>query len=116
MYKRQLFYSILPQLEHKNAIVITGMRQVGKTTLMKQVAEYWTGKKISFDFDNPLDQLIFESLDYNAIYADLQKESGAKPDERLLVCIDEIQNFPEITKIIKYLIDHYCKIVSLLYF
>lgn len=107
MYKRQLFYSILPQLEHKNAIVITGMRQVGKTTLMKQIAEYWTGKRISFDFDNPLDQLIFESLDYNAIYADLQKESGAKPDERLLVCIDEIQNFPEITKIIKYLIDHY---------
>jgi predicted AAA+ superfamily ATPase len=25
----------------------------------------------------------------------------------MLVCIDEIQNFPEITKIIKYLIDHY---------
>jgi len=107
MHKRQLFFSILPHLEHKNAIVITGMRQVGKTTLMKQLAEYWKGKKISYDFDNPLDQLIFESIDYNTIYSELLRESGAKPEENLLVCIDEIQNFPEITKIIKYLIDHY---------
>ncbi|MCL5027542.1 MAG: ATP-binding protein, partial [Bacteroidetes bacterium] len=34
------------------------------------------------------------------------KESGAK-SERLFVFIDEIQNLPEITKIIKYLIDKY---------
>ena len=32
--KRMLFFEILPQLYHKNAIVITGMRQVGKSTLM----------------------------------------------------------------------------------
>ena len=38
MFKRALFYTISTQLQHKNAIVITGMRQVGKTTLMKQLA------------------------------------------------------------------------------
>jgi len=107
MYKRLLFFSILPHLDHKNAIVITGMRQVGKTTLMKQLADFWKGKCIWFDFDNPLDHLVFESIDYNTIFEDLRRESGAKPGERFLVCIDEIQNFPEITKIIKYLIDHY---------
>jgi predicted AAA+ superfamily ATPase len=32
--------------------------------------------------------------------------TGAK-DERLYVFLDEIQNMPEITKVIKYLIDHY---------
>ena len=41
MYKRELFFTIKPQLEHKNAIVITGMRQVGKTTLMKHLADAW---------------------------------------------------------------------------
>jgi predicted AAA+ superfamily ATPase len=36
MFKRALFDSISAQLQHKNALFITGMRQVGKTTLMKQ--------------------------------------------------------------------------------
>lgn len=107
MYKRALLQTILPQLEHKNALVITGMRQVGKTTLMKQLAAQWKGKKLWYDFDNPLDMMIFENQDYKAIYRDLQSEAGITEGSRLLVCIDEIQNFPQITKIIKYLIDHY---------
>ena len=107
MLIRQLYYSILPQLKHKNAIVITGMRQVGKTTLMRQLFNKYEGKKLWFDFDNPLDLMMFENIDYNIIYSDLQKAAEVKKEERILVCIDEIQNFPEITKIIKYLIDHY---------
>ncbi len=105
--KRALFDTILPQLYHKNAIVITGMRQVGKTTLMRQLHDNFEGKRLWFDLDNPLDQLIFENIDYKAIYSDLVRLSDVKTDERLLVCIDEIQNLPEITKIIKYLIDHF---------
>lgn len=37
MQKRLLYNELLKYLDHKNALVITGMRQVGKTTLMKQV-------------------------------------------------------------------------------
>lgn len=107
MYKRALFFSILPQLKHKNAIVITGMRQVGKTSLMRQLSETWEGHQVWFDFDNPLDTLLFENIDYRAIYEDLRRQAGAKKGGRFLVCIDEIQNFPEITRIIKFLIDHY---------
>jgi predicted AAA+ superfamily ATPase len=107
MLKRMLFFEILPQLYHKNALVITGMRQVGKSTLMRQLFNEFDGKRLWFDLDNPLDQMIFENQDYNAIYHDLAGISGLGDDERLLVCIDEIQNLPEITKIIKYLIDHY---------
>jgi len=105
--KRALYDTILPQLYHKNAIVITGMRQVGKTTLMRQLHDNFEGKRLWFDLDNPLDQLIFENIDYKAIYSDLVRLSDVKTDERLLVCIDEIQNLPEITRIIKYLIDHF---------
>lgn len=107
MIKRELFYTIKPQLYHKNAIVITGMRQVGKTTLMRQLYNDFEGRRLWFDLDNPLDQMVFENIDYNAIYNDLARTTDIKNDERLLVCIDEIQNLPEITKIIKYLIDHY---------
>ena len=107
MYYRALYHDILPHLYHKNAIIITGMRQVGKTSLMKLLAAAWEGKFLWYDLDNPLDQLIFENKDYNQIYESLRKESAAIKEERFLVCIDEIQNFPEITRIIKYLIDHY---------
>lgn len=107
MFKRAVFNTIKAQLQHKNALVITGMRQVGKTTLMKQLASAWNGKYIWFDFDNPLDQLLFENRDFRIVYRDLQNMAGAEENERFMVCIDEIQNFPEITKVIKYLIDHY---------
>ena len=90
-----------------NAIIITGMRQVGKSTLMHQLFDEFEGKRLWFDLDNPLDQLVFENLDYNVIYNDLVRLSDVKKSERLLVCIDEIQNMPEITRIIKYLIDYF---------
>lgn len=107
MKKRLLFNEILRYLSHKNALVITGMRQVGKTTLMRQVYEEKNDSpKLWFDLDNPLDQKVFEDIDYNNIYLRLRDLAGGGK-ERLFVFIDEIQNFPEITKIIKFLIDHY---------
>jgi hypothetical protein len=95
-------------LKHKNALVITGMRQVGKTTLLKQLFdETQEQPKVWFDFDNPLDQKIFEDVDYRSIFTRLQRLAQVKPQQRLTVFLDEIQNYPEITKVMKYLIDHY---------
>ena len=105
--KRFLYYDLVKYLNHKNSLVITGMRQVGKTTLMKQLFETVENSKIWFDFDNPLDTLIFENSNYDAVYFDLLKNCGGKQDTQLFVFIDEIQNFPDITKIIKYHIDKY---------
>ena len=104
MKKRLLYHELVKYIDHKNALLITGMRQVGKTTLMRQVYAEIKEPKLWFDFDNPLDQKIFEDIDYQVIYkrlADMAKKGG-----RLSVFIDEIQNFPEITRVIKYLIDH----------
>lgn len=106
MKKRFLFDDLDKYLNHKNALIITGMRQVGKTTLMKQVYESVKGPKLWYDFENPLDMMHFENIDYDAIYEVLKNESGLTK-ERLFVFIDEIQNYPEITKIIKYHIDKY---------
>ena len=109
MKKRILFYKLKKQLKHKNALVIVGMRQVGKTTLMKELfKEVPNAKKLWFDLDNPLDQKIFENDDYESVYEILsQRARITNKKERLYLFIDEIQNFPEITKVIKFLIDHY---------
>lgn len=105
MKKRLLYYELIKYINHKNALLITGMRQVGKTTLMRQVYEEVKEPKLWFDFDNPLDQKIFEDEDFKVIFkrlTDMVKKAG-----KLSVFIDEIQNFPEITRVIKYLIDHH---------
>lgn len=106
MKKRYLFNDLLKYLDHKNALIITGMRQVGKTTLMKQLFDQVDEPKLWYDFENPFDLLHFENINYDAIYELLKNEAGSGA-KRLFVFIDEIQNFPEITKIIKYLIDKY---------
>jgi len=106
--KRVVLSQIEKHIDHKNAVIITGMRQVGKTTLMRFIFEQIKDKpKIWFDFDNPLDQKIFENVEYRNIYENLKKQSKAKDNERIFVFIDEIQNFSEITKVIKFLIDQY---------
>ncbi|MDI6778466.1 MAG: ATP-binding protein [Patescibacteria group bacterium] len=108
MKKRLLYYSLIPHINHKNALVITGMRQVGKTTLMRQIfKEIGEKPKVWFDLDNPLDQKVFEDIDYRNIFTRLAKTAEIGENKRLFVFIDEIQNFPEITKVMKYLIDHF---------
>lgn len=108
MKKRILFSELTKYLDKKEALVITGMRQVGKTTLMRQIYDYCANnQKLWFDFENPLDVKIFEDMDYNNIYNKLEKMVAKKKNKKLIIFIDEIQIFPEITKIIKYLIDHY---------
>ncbi|MDO9231180.1 MAG: ATP-binding protein [bacterium] len=107
MKKRAIFQEIIKYLEKKEALVITGMRQVGKTTLMRQVYDSLESQaKLWFDFENPLEVKNFEDIDYDNIYKRLLNLTNNQ-SERIFVFIDEIQIFPEITKIIKYLIDHY---------
>lgn len=107
MKKRCLFNEIARYLDHKNALVITGMRQVGKTTLMKQLFETVSGPKLWFDLENPLEMKIFENIDYDGIYQELLRRMAVPERERLFVFIDEIQNLPQITRVIKYLLDKY---------
>ncbi len=108
MKKRLLYHTLFPHINHKNALVITGMRQVGKTTLMRQIFEEIREKpKIWLDLDNPLDQKVFEDIDYRNVYLRLLKMAEGRENRRFFVFIDEIQNFPEITKVMKYLIDHF---------
>lgn len=104
--KRWLFRDLKKYLSHKNALIITGMRQVGKTTLMRQLFDEVEDAKLFFDFDNPLDMKYFEDIDYANIYERLKNKSGP-PKKRLFVFIDEVQQMPDITRIVKYHIDHF---------
>ena len=103
-FPRKIEKEVYDHLRRPPASVITGMRRTGKTTLMQRIFDKIENKnKRWFDFENPLDIKNFEEVDYNHIVDNLRLDK----DERMYIFIDEIQNFPEISKIIKYLIDHY---------
>ncbi|RKZ20785.1 hypothetical protein DRQ18_05650 [bacterium] len=107
IYPRKLRKYLLREMEKPQIVLITGMRQVGKTTLMKDIFNsVKSDNKVFLDLENPLYQKIFEEKNYDNIMLNL-KEFGIKPDRKSYIFIDEIQLMPEITKPIKYLYDHY---------
>jgi len=100
IYQRKLLSTLIKQIKSPEIIVLTGMRRVGKTTLYKTLFDAIPSPdKIFLDIENPLDQKIFEEIDYNNVWKNLGKKS--------FVFLDEIQAMPEIVKPIKYLYDHY---------
>ncbi|MFQ5640756.1 MAG: ATP-binding protein, partial [bacterium] len=99
--------NIEPQLAAREIIVITGMRRVGKTTLLQMIYdEIESDNKVFLDIENILEQKVFEEVDYNNIWANLQTY-GIVHQEKAYIFLDEIQAMPQIVKAIKYLYDHY---------
>lgn len=102
--QRDLHARLKPFLNNREAIVITGIRRVGKTSLLKQLyKEIKSDNKILLDLENPKDQLIFDEIDYNKIPLNLKLNLS----KRAFVFIDEIQGMKNTPSIVKYLSDHY---------
>jgi predicted AAA+ superfamily ATPase len=105
--ERNIYPTIENVLPAPEAIVITGMRRVGKTTLLKTILERIPSpNKIYLDLENPRNQLYFEQTDYDAILANLQL-LGLNKNERMYVFLDEIQRVKNVPSVVKYLLDTY---------
>lgn len=109
MYHKRLVEDEISQfVDRKEAVIVTGMRRVGKTTLLRHVFDSIGSKnKAWFDFGNPIHVRLFEDVDYNDVYDRICEEGNLRKNERVFIFIDEVQHFPEISKIVKYLIDHF---------
>lgn len=106
-FPRKLTEEIAKYLNQPEIIVLTGMRRVGKTTLLRSIYDkIKSANKIFLDIENPIDQKIFEEADYHNIINNLEG-LGLKAKGKLYVFLDEIQAKPDIVKAIKYLYDHY---------
>jgi len=107
IYERKLTPLLLKEIDLQRIVLLTGMRQVGKTTLMRQVFDRIdSSAKIFLDLENPLNQRIFEEKNFDNILANL-KNLGFSLEEKSYIFLDEIQLAPDIVKAIKYLYDHY---------
>ena len=104
---RRLIDEIRPYYATPEAIVVTGMRRTGKTTLLSMIRdELHSENVLSFDLESVTDRILFEQENYDAIASQL-KSMAPHPHERLYVFLDEIQAMPSIPSVAKYLIDHH---------
>lgn len=100
---RKLFPAIYEHLQAKEITLITGPRQAGKTTLMKQLEENVKNKgakTLFLDLDQEQDRPFFESQ--SRLIQKIQYEIG---DEKGYVFIDEIQRKEDAGLFLKGLYD-----------
>ncbi len=92
--KRDYFDDIIRNLEHNPAVALLGPRQVGKSTIAKEVVTKYPGA-IYLDLELDSDRTKLEH--------DPELFFQLNPD--VLICLDEIQFLPEIFRVLRGVID-----------
>jgi hypothetical protein len=108
LHKRPLFFRIKKYIEDRQILLITGLRRVGKTTLMYQLIQYLLDKKVRPE------RIVYFSFDEEiADFQDLIKTYEEKillkkiQDEKIYIFLDEIQKCENWQNEIKILYDLY---------
>jgi predicted AAA+ superfamily ATPase len=107
MKPRFILEDIRPYFNSPEAIIVTGMRRTGKTTLLRLIYEQIDApNKIFLDLENPLSRKYFDTDNYEGIKVSLEF-LGLNFAQRPIVFLDEIQFVKRLPSIVKYFIDHY---------
>ncbi|MEW5693723.1 MAG: ATP-binding protein [Candidatus Hydrogenedentota bacterium] len=104
---RLILGKIKPYLLLPEAIIITGMRQTGKTTLLNYIYDQINSRnKIFLDLENPLNRRYFEETNYERIKKTLEV-LGIDFTKQAFIFCDEIHFVRNLPSVVKYFIDHY---------
>ena len=107
MQKRQIWAKLKAEIKTDEVVVITGPRQVGKTTTLHWLLQQIKSKnKIYFDLENLTDRELFELKNYDSLLNELQNR-GLTIEKKLYIALDEIQLLDNLPSVVKYLYDHY---------
>ncbi len=105
--ERSIYTTIKKYIKSPEAIIVTGMRRTGKTTLLKYIYEQiGSDNKIFLDLENPLNRKYFEEENYNRIKTTFEI-MGLDFNKKTYIFIDEIQFVKNLPSIVKYFIDHH---------
>lgn len=107
MVERNLYKALKSHLSERPATVITGMRRVGKSTLLKQLLDIVPGKnKIYLDLERVENRHIFKQPTNKEMELFLET-MGIDVTKKCTIALDEIQLLPDIVSVIKYWYDTY---------
>ncbi|OGD22006.1 MAG: hypothetical protein A2W03_07090 [Candidatus Aminicenantes bacterium RBG_16_63_16] len=104
---RLILDRIRPYYDSPEAIIVTGMRRTGKTTLLRLIyGQVNSDNKIFLDLENPLNRRYFEESNYEKVRSTLEI-LGLDFTTKAHIFLDEIQFVRNLPSVAKYLIDHY---------
>lgn len=104
---RHILEEINNYLDSPEAVILTGMRRTGKTTLLRFLYEKTNSEnKLFLDLENPLNRRYFEEENYERIKSAFEF-LGISLAERPYIFLDEIQFVKSLPSVVKYFIDHY---------
>lgn len=119
LIKRKILADLKKTLFEKGILFLAGCRQVGKTSLMYLLLKYLLEeKKIApsqiffFDLENLAQTNLLDNLIDFEKFPLLLKEKGADLEEKIYVFIDEIQHLRHPSSFLKYLFDHYGRLIK----
>lgn len=106
--KRKILAKIEKFIDSPEAIVITGFRRVGKSTVIKHIFDNLkTDNKLFLDLESPISQEIFKNINYDAIAVKLEHLGLNYKKSKPYIFLDEIQFVKNLPSVMKYLYDHY---------
>lgn len=107
MQERQIWAKLAKEIKTDEVVVITGPRQVGKTTTLKWLLDHIpSANKLYFDLENLLDRELFETKNYDSLLLEFQNR-GMSLEKKIFIGLDEIQLLENLPSVVKYLYDHY---------
>ena len=105
--EREILKTLSKSIKSPHVLVITGLRRVGKSTLLAQIAKKYLGQKfyyINFEDERLLN---FTTNDFDSLHETLISIFG----ERKIFLFDEIQNVPEWERFVRRLYDQGYKFI-----
>lgn len=104
MKPRKCYNDLLKQRRDKEISILIGPRQVGKTTILKELCETWDGLFLDLDiFSN------YEKVSTYEKFIDTLKLKGYREEQKdmFFVFLDEFQRYADLTLIMKNIYDHH---------
>ncbi len=106
-YPRYLFPALKEALADHRAVVIRGMRRVGKTTSLRWLLDkVASSNKIYLDLERLDQRAVFQESNYDLV-VNFLRNRGLDSSQPVTVALDEIQYVPNLPSVVKYLMDNY---------
>src|SRR3989344_7351023 len=88
IYKRIILTKLKRYINLKEIVIITGMRRVGKTTILKYLYDsIASNNKAILDIENPIVRSFFEEVDYDNIWNNLER-AGLDKSKKAYIFLD----------------------------
>ena len=104
MFKRRLFQDLVNHLSKKEFTILTGARQTGKSTLLRQLEDYCKENSLPVVFLNLENRSILAELNLSPLNV---FKYLPETEKRVIILIDEVQYLEDASNFLKLLYDEY---------